>query len=298
MKTKLTFALVAILTNTAFAEFKAPLPEFKNEKQLAEWRAAKASEATSQGYASQEAAFYTGKLYLASTGGYAFKYRSYDPKLARWTSEDPSGFPDGANGSCYAPNPTSELDFEGLATLAVTDDGNGTPANHANAISNWAWSISHNGNIVDQGQSAINRTATYVNQNISQFAGLTLRGGTVGQDYTFSFVEAYNFQHHDESFTFHKNTSETYQTNNYGDWRETGWSVTAICFDVFGNSNYNSLNNSTGVNDGVKLLSNSNIGGGISTFLKNKLSSAGFTTYFGDPDKFYITGGSGIHAPE
>ena len=45
MKHKLTFALVASLTSTAFAEFKAPLPEFKNEKQLAEWRAEKASEA-------------------------------------------------------------------------------------------------------------------------------------------------------------------------------------------------------------------------------------------------------------
>ena len=115
MKTKLTLALVASLTSTAFAAFQAPLPEFKNEKQLAEWRAEKATEATSQGYVAEETAFYTGKPYLASTGSYAFKYRNYSPELARWTSEDPSGFPDGANNSKYVESPTSEFDYEGLA---------------------------------------------------------------------------------------------------------------------------------------------------------------------------------------
>jgi RHS repeat-associated protein len=114
MKYKLTFALVAALTSTAFAEFKALLPEFKNEKQLAEWRAEQSSKPTSQGYAAEETAFYTGKPYLASAGEYAFKYRSYSPELARWTSEDPSGFPDGANGGSYAPIPTCAYDPDGL----------------------------------------------------------------------------------------------------------------------------------------------------------------------------------------
>ncbi len=115
MKTKLTFALVAALTSTAFAAFQAPLPEFKNEKQLAEWRAEKASEATSQGYAADVSAFYTGKPYLVSSGSYAFKYRSYSPEVARWTSEDPSGFPDGANASIYNNDPLSGFDPNGLA---------------------------------------------------------------------------------------------------------------------------------------------------------------------------------------
>jgi RHS repeat-associated protein len=115
MKYKLTFALVALMTTTAFAAFQAPLPEFKNEKQLAEWRAEKASEATKQGCVAEGAAFYTGKPYLALSGDYAFKYRSYSPELARWTSEDPSGFPDGANASFYAPVPTEEFDSAGLA---------------------------------------------------------------------------------------------------------------------------------------------------------------------------------------
>jgi len=126
MKYQLTFALVASLTGTAFAEFKAPLPEFKNEKQLAEWRAEKASEATRQGYATEETAFYTGKPYLASSCGYAFKYRSYSPEVVRWTSGDPSGFPDGANQNRYAPNPTSEIDFMGLVAWKIRVTGSGS----------------------------------------------------------------------------------------------------------------------------------------------------------------------------
>ncbi|MGL5020216.1 MAG: RHS repeat-associated core domain-containing protein [Luteolibacter sp.] len=124
MKYKLTFALVASLTSTAFAAFQAPLPEFKNEKQLAEWRAEKASESASKAYAVEETAFYTGKPYLASSSSYAFKYRSYNPEAARWTSEDPSGFPDGANGNIYVPIPTSSLDFAGLWKVKMVSSGN------------------------------------------------------------------------------------------------------------------------------------------------------------------------------
>jgi RHS repeat-associated protein len=117
MKTKLTLALVAIITGSAFAAIPAVLPEFKNEKQLAEWRAEMAAKHAATTTASEDHAFYTGKPYIESTGGYAFKYRSYNPELARWTSEDPSGFPDGANQSNYAPTPTSELDWAGLLAI-------------------------------------------------------------------------------------------------------------------------------------------------------------------------------------
>ena len=37
--------------------------------------------------------------------------------MARWTSEDPSGFPDGANGVAYQPCPTNSFDYEGLFTV-------------------------------------------------------------------------------------------------------------------------------------------------------------------------------------
>lgn len=113
MKYRYLIALAAALTGTAFAAFQAPLPEFKNEKQLAAWRAEMVAKPAAKA-TTEDPAFYTGKPYVASTGGYAFKYRSYNPELARWTSEDPSGFPDGANNLAYIPIPTLGYDSQGL----------------------------------------------------------------------------------------------------------------------------------------------------------------------------------------
>lgn len=60
--------------------------------------------------------FYTGKPYDADTESYTFKYRSYVPKLNRWTAADSSGFPDGANSLTYINNHLlSAADFASLA---------------------------------------------------------------------------------------------------------------------------------------------------------------------------------------
>jgi len=65
------------------------------------------------------AGFYTGKPYLAESGSYAFKYREYNPEMTRWTTIDPSGFPDGANALTYCKNaPVSLFDFEGFYSIA------------------------------------------------------------------------------------------------------------------------------------------------------------------------------------
>jgi len=61
--------------------------------------------------------FYTGKPYDADSESYTFKYRNYDPEINRWTSTDPSGFPDGANHIKYVDNPVSKLDALGLTTV-------------------------------------------------------------------------------------------------------------------------------------------------------------------------------------
>jgi RHS repeat-associated protein len=110
----ITLALVTGITSTAFAGFNAPLQEFKTPKQLAEWRAEMAAKSEPKTTATQDTAFYTGKPYLASSGNYAFKFRSYNPELARWTSEDPSGFPDEANNTLYSNSPISGIDPNGL----------------------------------------------------------------------------------------------------------------------------------------------------------------------------------------
>jgi RHS repeat-associated protein len=126
MKTKPTLALAAILTSCAFAEMPAKLPEFMNPEQLAKWRAETAAENAAKAKSNPSkpdarssnpdvpTPFFTGKPYIESTGTYAFKYRSYNPVLARWTSEDPSGFPDGSNNHKYGNSPTNGLDATGL----------------------------------------------------------------------------------------------------------------------------------------------------------------------------------------
>jgi RHS repeat-associated protein len=84
--------------------------------QLTKWRAettaktaanekASATSSTSQPLnASTSGGFYTGKPYLPESGTYAYKYRHYSPEMARWTTVDPSGFPDGANNRLYVNN--------------------------------------------------------------------------------------------------------------------------------------------------------------------------------------------------
>ena len=62
--------------------------------------------------------FFTGKPYDADLEGYLFQFRTYRPDVARWTSADPSGFPDGANGFAYNVVPTSEIDSQGLKSVA------------------------------------------------------------------------------------------------------------------------------------------------------------------------------------
>ena len=61
--------------------------------------------------------FYTGKPFDMELGTYVFKYRNYDPKMQRWTTADPSGFPDGANNYTYVSMPSSSLDPTGLVTI-------------------------------------------------------------------------------------------------------------------------------------------------------------------------------------
>jgi len=111
---------VAAFTTTLHASgLPAPMPEFLSQEQLVKWNADQIAAAESKKTAAREQAaiqFYTGKPFDSSSGSYLFKYRSYDPEISRWTSADPSGFPDGPNNTVYAPRPTSEIDPMGLRT--------------------------------------------------------------------------------------------------------------------------------------------------------------------------------------
>lgn len=67
---------------------------------------------------------FTGKHYdpYLSGGTVVFPYRNLDPEVARWTSADPAGFPDGTNQHYYAPVPTHQIDPLGLA-ITLTSCG-------------------------------------------------------------------------------------------------------------------------------------------------------------------------------
>lgn len=106
-----------------------PLPPIKTveevraetEKRIAAIKAEEAKQAAEAATSSNQPSeignhhvFYTGKPYLEETGQYLFLFRHYDPKLARWTTADPSGFPDGANAYYRAGSPTKTFDALGL----------------------------------------------------------------------------------------------------------------------------------------------------------------------------------------
>ena len=109
------------------------------EKRIAEIKAEEAKQAAQAAHAANiahppssiEHLFFTGKPYLEETGQYLFLFRHYDPELARWTTADPSGFPDGANEYIYAPKRGIEIDFLGLQAKTVID-------NLTDALEHWS----------------------------------------------------------------------------------------------------------------------------------------------------------------
>ena len=79
--------------------------------------------------------FYTGKSYDVDLGAYTFQFRNYDPGLKRWTSVDPSGFPDGANNQIYVNNLVlSSVERLGLDIYQVTNSGAVGGAGHSGMI--------------------------------------------------------------------------------------------------------------------------------------------------------------------
>jgi len=130
------FAVAAFTTTLHASGLPAPMPEFLSQEQLVKWQADRIAAAESKQTATREQAaiqFYTGKPFDSSSGSYLFKYRSYDPELNRWTSSDPSGFPDGANNHLYVENSiTFSFDPDGLAKKVLwlyAWKGNGTDNN-------------------------------------------------------------------------------------------------------------------------------------------------------------------------
>jgi RHS repeat-associated protein len=164
MKTKLTLTLLALaavsfnLQAAPSSTLPAPLPEFMNDEQAAKWtadqEAAAAKETASTSSEQTPTVFYTGKPYVADAGGYIYKYRTYNPEMSRWTSADPSGFPDGVNNQFYAPNPANQLDALGLTVTVVNGTANPLTATNTDSSGN-TYTITA-GNVTAQNVSSAN----------------------------------------------------------------------------------------------------------------------------------------------
>jgi len=63
---------------------------------------------------------FTGKPFDRSLKSYRYPFRDYRPELARWTSADPIGFPDGPNQHFYAAVPNMGMDVMGLDYLDIS----------------------------------------------------------------------------------------------------------------------------------------------------------------------------------
>ena len=63
---------------------------------------------------------FTGKVFVKELGGYSFLHRLFAPELSRWTTSDPSGFPEGTNNSLYVKSdPCGDVDPLGLVGAGV-----------------------------------------------------------------------------------------------------------------------------------------------------------------------------------
>ena len=65
---------------------------------------------------------FTGKPYVKELGGYVFQHRLYSPESNRWSTSDPSGFPDGINNQVYVGgDPLNKIDPHGLYAQSAQD---------------------------------------------------------------------------------------------------------------------------------------------------------------------------------
>lgn len=121
MKLQIYIAISALVlaasSQSSSAGLAASLPEFKTKSELQKAALPKVNTAPES---PETDTFYTGKPYEASRESYLFQYRNYIPEVSRWSSVDPSGFPEGSNNNVYTAQPTSRLDPTGCTTVNVS----------------------------------------------------------------------------------------------------------------------------------------------------------------------------------
>lgn len=141
-----------------------------------------------------EAGLFTGKPHVNGLDGFVFNCRNYSSEMVRWTTPDPSGFPDNANNYSYVGgDPVGYLDPTGLAKIHWKQDGNNGSSNTSNHFTNpqevqgWTnvYSVDDQeknitwksvgrvqgqvwgdaGTVIDYGKATLNGTTIYVNNH-------------------------------------------------------------------------------------------------------------------------------------
>jgi RHS repeat-associated protein len=221
MKTKLTLTLLAFATvslNLHAAPSQAlpaPLPELMNDAQATKWTADQEATAKTAA-ATQEVStqFYTGKPFVANAGGYVFKYRTYNPEMSRWTSADPSGFPDGVNNQIYAKNEASyALDNDGLTATSIYASPNTTQT--GSGMSTGTYSYTPTGGTAETGFYIV--VTVELTTSFSTYSGGTgtaATSGTISADGT-TYLEKFGTNGGANTIVDSSNTYETWTAGVY-----------------------------------------------------------------------------------
>lgn len=152
---------------------------------------------------------FTGKPYDADLDANVFPFRNYRSDTGRWTSADPSGFPDGTNGQGYSPVPVSALDPLGLSQQTYGTAGvagyrhvEGTPDSNSTAGSLTM-------TIVGTGAHLVNNNAGLFQVDFSVASGVT---------------SGWVVQHIVASLFYYENAQDTTGiTRNFNYWEQ--WEV-------------------------------------------------------------------------
>lgn len=119
------------------AGLPAPMPEFQDYNSSTKVTASTTIQSPKSSKSQQSSIFLSGKPYESEGQAFLFLYRSLLPDSARWSTADPSGFPDGANNIAYIDNsPTNAIDFQGLVKKVLWLVG--LPGD-AGPMDQWSW---------------------------------------------------------------------------------------------------------------------------------------------------------------
>lgn len=240
-----------------------------------------------------EGGLFTGKPFVKELEGFVFKHRNYSAKDLRWTTADPSGFPDGFNNYQYAlANPNSFVDPYGLdVEWATTTETGVTGTNPLGSGTSGLTTPSDDpvvgATISQTGDHKVDTVGACYQpafQKAQKYSGsikieYALPGSQIGGDYmdTVSSVDTLTHEH------WHESHIKTVSTKTYAKF-ETWW--TGYTGNKFGTQ---PGADSAGRND--RLNGHNNAYGDAISLCHRSAAHEGLT----QPDLYSVVGSDGLH---